>query len=63
MLKILDLQDLFLKDIHIANWGRRFVVKEFMKIEELLITRQYRPAIDRYKDLIHNQSNLAQRLS
>ncbi|HLO53563.1 MAG TPA: hypothetical protein VK169_04695 [Saprospiraceae bacterium] len=62
-LKISDLQDLFLKDIHIANWGRRFADTELIKTEERLISRQFRPAIDRYKDLIHNQSNLVQRLS
>lgn len=54
-LKSTDLQELYHKDIHISNWGRRFAEKEFMKIEELLVSRQFRPAIDRYKDLIHNQ--------
>jgi CRP-like cAMP-binding protein len=61
-LKISDLQDLFLKDIHIANWGRRFAEKELIKTEERLISRQFRPAIDRYKDLLKDHPDLVQRV-
>ena len=61
-LKISDLQNLYLKDIHIANWGRRFAEKELIKTEERLISRQFRPAIDRYKDLLNDHPDLVQRV-
>jgi CRP-like cAMP-binding protein len=61
-LKINDLQKLFNEDIYIANWGRKFAEKELIKTEERLISRQFRPAIDRYKDLLHNHPDLIQRV-
>ncbi len=61
-LQIGDLQQLFTKDIHIANWGRRFAEKELIKTEERLISRQFRPAIDRYKELLNDHPDLIQRV-
>lgn len=61
-LKITDLQKLFIEDIHIPNWGRRFAEKELIKTEERLISRQFRPAIERYKDLLHDHPDLLQRV-
>lgn len=61
-LKISDLQKLFSKDIHLANWGRRFAEKELIKTEERLISRQFRPAIERYKELLHDHPDLVQRV-
>lgn len=57
------LQKLFTEDIHIANWGRRFAEKELIKTEERLISRQFRTAAERYKELLQYQPNLIQRVA
>ncbi|GGX25397.1 Crp/Fnr family transcriptional regulator [Aquimarina muelleri] len=61
-LKIQNLQKLFEKDINIANWGRRFAEQELIKTEERLISRQFRTAKERYKELLKNNSDLIQRV-
>ena len=57
-----NLQELFRKDIYIANWGRRFAEQELIKTEERLISRQFRTAKERYKELLKNNSDLIQRV-
>lgn len=61
-LKTKDLQALFEKDIHIANWGRKFAEQELVKTEERLISRQFKTATERYKDLLKNHPDLIQRV-
>ena len=56
-----QLQQLFLQDIHLANWGRKFAEQELIKTEERLISRQFGTAIDRYKQLLENNPGLIQR--
>lgn len=62
VIKIADLQGLFLKDIHIANWGRKFAESELVKTEERLISRQFRTAAERYKELLQQNPDLIQRV-
>lgn len=61
-LNIKDLQKLFNEDIHIANWGRRFAEQELLKTEERLISRQFRTATERYRELLHSNPHLIQRV-
>lgn len=56
------LNNLFLKDIHIANWGRRFAEQELLKTEGRLIARQISTASERYAELIKNNPELLQRV-
>lgn len=56
------LRELFNKDIHIANWGRKFAEKELIKTEELIISRQFKNALERYKDLMREKPHLLQRV-
>ena len=56
------LKQLFNKDIHIANWGRKFAERELVKTEELIISRQYKTALERYKDLLKEKPHLLQRV-
>ncbi|OQP44504.1 cyclic nucleotide-binding protein [Niastella yeongjuensis] len=58
-----DLQRLFQEDIHIANWGRRFAEQELIRTEERLISRQFRTATDRYKELLKENPDLVQRVA
>lgn len=61
-LKTSVLQTLFKKDIHIANWGRRLAEKELIKTEERLISRQFRTAAERYKELLTTSPDLLKRV-
>ncbi|KAA3439234.1 Crp/Fnr family transcriptional regulator [Rufibacter hautae] len=61
-LKTANLNKLFLEDLHIANWGRRFAEQELIKTEERLLSRQVRTASERYKQLIKDHPDLIQRV-
>ncbi|MDJ1505036.1 Crp/Fnr family transcriptional regulator [Xanthocytophaga agilis] len=56
------LRHLFDEDIHIANWGRKFAEQELVKTEERLISRQFRTALERYKELMKHSPDLLQRV-
>ncbi len=56
------LKELFRKDIHMANWGRKFAEKELVKTEELIISRQFKTAAERYHDLMKEKPDLLQRV-
>ena len=62
-LKTASLQQLFKTDIHIANWGRKFAELELIRTEERLISRQFRTATERYKELMETTPDLIQRVS
>lgn len=57
-----DLHDLFAKDIHIANWGRKFVEAELVRTEERLIGLQFNTATERYKELLIKNPDLLRRV-
>ncbi|MDH6253572.1 CRP-like cAMP-binding protein [Chryseobacterium sp. H1D6B] len=57
-----SLRKLFNEDIHIANWGRKFAERELVKTEELIISRQFKTALERYKDLMREKPNLLRRV-
>lgn len=56
------LKALFNEDIHIANWGRKFAERELIKTEELIISRQYKTALERYRDLLRDKPYLILRV-
>jgi len=62
VLKAKDLQKLFKEDIHIANWGRKFAEQELIIMEERFISRQFRTATERYKELLRDDPDLIQRV-
>ncbi|MCW3162218.1 Crp/Fnr family transcriptional regulator [Chryseobacterium oryctis] len=57
-----NLRKLFNEDIHIANWGRKFAERELVKTEELIISRQFKTSLDRYKDLMKDKPSLLRRV-
>ena len=61
-LKIAELHQLYTLDVHIANWGRKLAEQELIKTEERLMSRQFKPAAERYHELVTNQPNLLQRV-
>ncbi|MDH6308931.1 CRP-like cAMP-binding protein [Dysgonomonas sp. PFB1-18] len=56
------LNDLFINDVYIANWGRKFAEQELLKTEERLIERQFKTASERYIELIKSNPELLQRV-
>lgn len=61
-ININELQSLYLKDIHIANFGRKLAEKELVKTEERLISRQFKSAAERYNELLKENPELIQRV-
>jgi CRP-like cAMP-binding protein len=57
-----SLQALYLQDISIANWGRKFAEKEIIKTENRLIRLQIGSASERYKELLQENPTLLQRV-
>ena len=43
---------LFEKDIELANWGRKLAENEFLKLEEMFISRQFKTATQVYIELL-----------
>ncbi len=57
-----DLQELFTRDVHIANWGRKYAESELLATEQRLITFLQSPAKERYEALLRGAPELLQRL-
>lgn len=57
------LQQLYLADIHLANWGRVLVERVWLQAERQLIARQFRTAAERYADLVQRSPHLLQRVA
>lgn len=62
VLKREDLHELFKKEIHLANWGRKFAETELVKAEKKIISLLFWDASDRYKELIEKMPGLLQRI-
>ena len=61
-LKTEKLQKLLNKNIHIANWARKFAENELIKTEERFISRQFRTAKERYQEILRDNPDLIQRV-
>lgn len=62
ILKRSVLESLFLQDIHIANWGRKFAELEFLQAEERFIPLLFTTAAERYETLLKKQPQLFLRI-
>ena len=56
------LQELYLNDIHIANWGRRYAECACIRSEKLFIARQFKTSLERYQELINEYPDIIQRV-
>ncbi|MCW3467180.1 Crp/Fnr family transcriptional regulator [Chitinophaga nivalis] len=59
---IAALENLYNTDIHFANWGRKLMEKEVILTEERFISRQFKTATERYKELMVQMPQLVQRV-
>lgn len=57
-----ELEQLYEKDIHLANWGRRLADISFVDLEAQLISRQFKSTAERYADFINAFPDLLQRV-
>lgn len=57
-----ELETLYLSNLDIANWGRRFAEQELLKTEERFIARQVKTASERYNEFMKNSPQLLQRI-
>ena len=62
ILKRSVLESLFLQDINIANWGRKFAETEFLQTEERFIPLLFTTAAERYEELLKKQPHLFLRI-
>lgn len=56
------LQQLYYTNIEIANWGRKFIEYEYMRIENRLIDLQISSASERYEALLKEHPTIIQRV-
>lgn len=56
------IRKLYNEDIYIANWGRKFAEQELLKVEERLISRQFKTALERYNEILTMYPHLIQRV-
>lgn len=56
------LQQLFLEDIQIANWGRKFAERLLVQTEERLISKLFKSAKERYLELLEDNPYFVQRI-
>lgn len=61
-ISIKKLRELFNVDIHVANWGRRFAEKELLRTEERFVSREFKTATERYRDLMDKDPELLKRV-
>ncbi len=61
-IKIADLQEFYLTNLEIANWGRKLAENELIKTEERFISRQVGTATDRYRKLLIETPSLINRV-
>ncbi|WP_276495706.1 Crp/Fnr family transcriptional regulator [Pontibacter litorisediminis] len=56
------LQELYLSNIELANWGRKLAEYELIKTEERFMAFQFQSATERYKALLKQNPELVQRV-
>ncbi|HEY4650269.1 MAG TPA: Crp/Fnr family transcriptional regulator [Pontibacter sp.] len=56
------LQELYLTNIELANWGRKLAEYELIKTEERFMVFQFQSATERYKSLLEQNPQLVQRV-
>lgn len=62
-IKTIDLQKLYLEDIHLANWGRKLAENELQNVEKRLLSIQFKTAKEKYLDLLNQHPDLLQRVN
>ena len=56
------LQALYLTDIHLANWGRKYAEYACIQAEKLFISRQFKTSLENYSELLRDFPGITQRV-
>lgn len=56
------LQNLYLSDLDMANWGRRFAEFELMRADKRYLNQQFKTAAERYEEFIRDYPELVNRV-
>lgn len=56
------LQELYLSDIHLANWGRKYAEYTCIQSDKLFISRQFKTALENYRELLRDYPRITQRV-
>lgn len=59
---IARLHELYASDINIANWGRRYAELACITAEKQFIERQFKTALERYRELLANHPDIIRRV-
>ena len=57
-----QLQDLYLAETDLANWGRKLAESEFIKADQRFISQQFKPAAERYREFVESYPDLLKRI-
>lgn len=61
-IKTSTLEKLYSRNIELANWGRKYIEYEIIKVENRLIEQQLLSATERYDSLLKSRPTLIQRV-
>ena len=56
------LHQLYMEDIHLANWGRRFAESEILRAEQCLMPLLFTTGTERYEYIMHHRPSLLKRM-
>jgi len=61
-ISLMQLSELYMRDIEVCNWARRLIEKEFVHAEHHLISVLSMPASERYAQLLNDKPEILQRI-
>lgn len=56
------LRQLYATDIHIANWGRIYAEQACITAEQMLVDRQFKTSLQRYRELLASHPDIVRRV-
>lgn len=57
-----ELQRLYMTDLHIANWGRKYAEYACIIAEKQFISNQFRTSLERYQELLETHPEIIRRV-
>ncbi|MGM9844882.1 MAG: Crp/Fnr family transcriptional regulator [Muribaculaceae bacterium] len=61
-LDLSELSELYRRDIHLANWGRRAAERECIALERIILSRQFKTSFERYEELLSSFPEIVRRV-
>lgn len=61
-LDLSKLHELYMQDLHLANWGRKAAEKECIALEKRIITSLFKTTLERYEELLNDFPHIVERV-